>query len=175
MALVLLHHRSSYSLFPSCSDPLSKPSANRSFPRRSSRRISDSRQAADKSLCDHGKANDEDLAIVSKQSPVMGVRLIPLKLNSYEENQSQRTSYPSTTSPLTSSISPAAPQTPRRRPGPVTDLIIVPHTEEEWKVVMKEVKILYLKGQYKHCSMRCKQILDSITVGVSMNDAYHKF
>jgi hypothetical protein len=32
---------------------------------------------------------------------------------------------------------------------------------------MEEVKILYLKGQYKHCSMRCKQILDSITVRVS--------
>jgi len=42
----------------------------------------------------------------------------------------------------------------------------VPYTEEEWKAVMEEVKILYLKGQYKHCSMRCKQILDSITVEV---------
>jgi len=165
MALVLLHHRSSYSLFPTCSDPLSKLPTNGSPARRANRRISDSRQAADKSLCDRGKANDEDLAIVSKKAPVMGVRLIPLKLNSYEENRSQRTSYPSTTtSSSISSISPPAPQTRKRRPGPVTDLIIVPHTEEEWKVVMEEVKILYLKGQYKHCSMRCKQILDSIKV-----------
>ncbi|KAE9381802.1 hypothetical protein N431DRAFT_14197 [Stipitochalara longipes BDJ] len=162
MALVLLHHRSSYSLFPSCSDPLSKPSTNSCPARRSSRRIFDSGQVADKSLCDRGKAN-EDLVIVNKKSPVMGVRLIPLKLNSYEENRSRRTSYPSTTSAPISSISPARSQTRKRRPGPVTDLIIVPHTEEEWKVVMEEVKILYLKGQYKHCSMRCKQILDSIT------------
>jgi len=162
MALVL-HHRSSYSLFPSCSDSLPKISTNGSPARRSLRRISDSRQAADKSLCDRGKAN-ENLAIVSKKAPVMGVRLIQLKLNSYEGNQSQRTSYPSTASSSISTISPPPSQTRKRRPGPVTDLIIVPHTEEEWKVVMEEVKILYLKGQYKHCSMRCKQILDSITV-----------
>jgi hypothetical protein len=45
----------------------------------------------------------------------------------------------------------------------------VPHTEEEWKTVMEEVKVLYLKGQYKHCSMRCKQVLDGITVGESKN------
>jgi hypothetical protein len=165
MAVLLLHHRSSYSLFPSCSDPFSKSLTNNIPSRRSSRRIFDSRQAADKSLCDCGSAN-EDLAIVSQRpSPVMGVRLIPLKLNSYEENRSQRTSYPSKTlTPI--STSPTIPQIRKRRPAPVTDLIIVPYTEEEWKAVMEEVKILYLKGQYKHCSMRCKQILDSITVEV---------
>jgi hypothetical protein len=165
MAVLLLHHRSSYSLFPSCSDPLSKSFTNNIPSRRSSTRIFDSRQAADKSLCDRRSTN-EDLAIVSqKPSPVMGVRLIPLKLNPYEENRSQGTSYPSKTlTPI--STSPTIPQTRKRRPAPVTDLIIVPHTEEEWKAVMEEVKILYLKGQYKHCSMRCKQILDSITVEV---------
>lgn len=165
MAVLLLHHRSSYSLFPSCSDPLPKSFTNNIPSRRSSTRIFDSRQAADKSLCDRRSTN-EDLAIVSqKPSPVMGVRLIPLKLNPYEENRSQGTSYPSKTlTPI--STSPTIPQTRKRRPAPVTDLIIVPHTEEEWKAVMEEVKILYLKGQYKHCSMRCKQILDSITVEV---------
>ncbi|CZR50625.1 uncharacterized protein PAC_00499 [Phialocephala subalpina] len=50
----------------------------------------------------------------------------------------------------------------RPRPGPVTDLTILPYTQDEWKKVTEEVKILYSKGQYKHCSMRCKQILDNI-------------
>jgi hypothetical protein len=155
----------SYSLFPSsCTSPQVK---NNSPSRRSGRRIFNSRQATDKSLCDLEEANEGgSLTIVNKtQSPAnMGVRLIPLKLKlqPYEENRSQRTSYPSTTTP---SIASPLPVTLRKqRPGPVTDLIIVPHTEEEWKSVMEEVKILYLKGQYKHCSMRCKQILDGITV-----------
>jgi hypothetical protein len=37
---------------------------------------------------------------------------------------------------------------------------------------MEEVKILYLKGQYKQCSMRCKHILDSIKHTVSALDTY---
>lgn len=165
---LLLSPRSSYSLFPTCSDPLSKRFSNENSRRHSSRRIFDSRQATDISLCDRGKAN-ENLAIVRKdQSPVrMGGRLIPLRLQSYEENPSQRTSYSSTTPPSISSTSPTTSR--KQRPGPVTDLIIVPHTEEEWKTVMVEVKTLYLKGQYKHCSTRCKQILDGITVRVSKN------
>jgi hypothetical protein len=165
---LLLSPRSSYSLFPTCSDSLSKRFSNENSRRYSSRRTFDSRQAIDIVLCDHGKAN-ENCAIVRKdQSPVrMRGRLIPLRLQSYEGNQSQRTSYPSTTLPSISSTSPSTPR--KQRPGPVTDLIIVPHTEEEWKTVMEEVKVLYLKGQYKHCSMRCKQVLDGITVGESKN------
>jgi hypothetical protein len=62
-----------------------------------------------------------------------------------------------------------APQkAPKRiRPGPVTDLNILPYTQKDWKKVMEEVKILYSKGQYKHCSARCKQILDNIKDPVS--------
>jgi hypothetical protein len=166
MAVLLLHYRSSsYSLFPHSSDSLPTSFANIPPSPRSSRRTFGSRQVADKSLCDRGSANG-DLALVSqKPSPVMGVRLIPLKLNSCEENRSHRTSYPSKISPPIST-SPTLPQTRKRRPGPVPDSIIVPTTEEEWKAVMEEVKILYLKGQYKHCSMRCKQVLDSTTVCV---------
>ena len=165
MSIIL---RSSYSLFPSCSDPLSQNvSANKNVRRQSSRRISASRQAT---LCDRERANkdeiNEALTIVNKkQSPAnMSSRLIPLKLQKSEENRSQRTSYPPTTIPSISTNPPATPR--KQRPGPVTDLIIVPYTEDEWKIVMEEVKILYLKGQYKHCSMRCRQVLDGITVGV---------
>lgn len=55
----------------------------------------------------------------------------------------------------------------KERPGPVTDLTIFPYTPEEWRKVMEEVKDLYSKGQYKHCSMRCKQILKGIKDPVS--------
>lgn len=40
--------------------------------------------------------------------------------------------------------------------------IIVPDTPEEWKMVLEEVKALYIKGQYKQCSQRCKQVLCAI-------------
>ena len=156
---LLLSPRSSYSLFPSCSDPLPNPYANNNPSRRWSRRVALSRQATDRSSCDWSKANGD-----IGGSPVRtGGRLIPLRLQSYEEIQHQSASLSTITPPPVPSTSPATSR--KRRPGPVTDLIIVPHTDNEWKVVMEEVKILYLKGQYKHCSTRCKQILDGIAVG----------
>jgi hypothetical protein len=160
---LLLSPRSAYSLFPSCSDPLPKTCADSSPSRRSSRRVILSRHATERSSGDRSKANG-DIA----ESPVrMGGRLIPLRLQLYEENQLQSASLSTTTNPSVQSTAPATPR--KRRPGPVTDLIIVPRTDKEWKVVMEEVKILYLKGQYKHCSTRCKQILDGIAVGPFRN------
>ncbi|KAF8863435.1 hypothetical protein BDZ45DRAFT_686034 [Acephala macrosclerotiorum] len=119
----------------------------------------------------------------SKQSDKMG-RLIPLKLEaSPATNSNTNLPSPSFLS-KSSSITPFMPESPilpitpdspispksqpqprpqsRPRPGPVTDLTILPYTPEEWKKVMEEVKNLYSKGQYKHCSVRCKQILDNI-------------
>ncbi|RDL34726.1 uncharacterized protein BP5553_07854 [Venustampulla echinocandica] len=49
------------------------------------------------------------------------------------------------------------------RPSSTAALIVVPDTPAEWKEVMEEVKGLYLKGQYKQCSARCKQILNGIS------------
>jgi hypothetical protein len=111
-------------------------------------------------------------------------RLIPLKLEATalpsRMPSSTTTALPTTTkisSPSTSPIYPssngARPEIPSRssskksRPAPVTDLTIFPYTTEEWRRVMEEVKILYLKGQYKQCSMRTKQILDGIKDPVS--------
>jgi hypothetical protein len=92
-------------------------------------------------------------------------RLIPFKLQSSEGRSSIEISL----LPATATKSEIQSKLGRRpRPGPVTELIILPYTQEEWKKVMEEVKILYLKGQYKHCSMRCKQILDSIKDPVSL-------
>jgi hypothetical protein len=94
-------------------------------------------------------------------------RLIPFKLQSSEGRSSIEASSPTATT--TSAESDIQSQIGRRpRPGPVTELIILPYTHEEWKKVMEEVKILYLKGQYKHCSMRCKQIFNSIKDPVSL-------
>ncbi|KAG4443729.1 hypothetical protein IFR05_000818 [Cadophora sp. M221] len=98
-------------------------------------------------------------------------RLIPLKLEaSMSDTKSSPTSPKSLPLlPLTeiASVSIPAPLNPAKptkksRPGPVTDLTILPYTQKEWAAVMEEVRMLYSKGQYKHCAMRCKQILDGI-------------
>ncbi|RDW85062.1 hypothetical protein BP6252_02652 [Coleophoma cylindrospora] len=48
------------------------------------------------------------------------------------------------------------------RPKPVTDLIIMPTTRKEWRSVMDEVRMMYLKRQHKQCSTRCEQVLNGI-------------
>ncbi|KAL2064777.1 hypothetical protein VTL71DRAFT_3916 [Oculimacula yallundae] len=98
-------------------------------------------------------------------------RLIPLKLEaSMSDTRSSTTSQkPLPLLPLAqlgnvqipAPLNPSQP-TKRTRPGPVTDLTILPYTQAEWSVVMEEVRMLYSKGQYKHCALRCKQILDGI-------------
>jgi hypothetical protein len=164
-----------YSLFPSCPDPLSPTSTDKIIGHSSVRRISRSREATDTLSCHIGEANGDkrnNIIVNSrlKESPAMG-RMIPLKLQLSEQRRSESNlnSYPPTITPTTPFISTSSPTTSRKaRPGPVTDLIIIPYTQEEWKIVMEEVKILYLKGQYKHCSMRCKQILENIKDAVSI-------
>ncbi|KAH9220445.1 hypothetical protein DL95DRAFT_456594 [Leptodontidium sp. 2 PMI_412] len=98
-------------------------------------------------------------------------RLIPLKLEaSMSDTKSPPTSPKSLpllpltevdSVPIPAPLNPAKP-TKKSRPGPVTDLTILPYTQKEWAAVMEEVRMLYSKGQYKHCAMRCKQILDGI-------------
>jgi hypothetical protein len=154
---IVLQRRSSYSLFPSCTDPLPQHSSYKNTGCRLGRRISRSREATDISLCHGGVANDQrrnDMAVnKSLKQPAM-VRMIPFKLQA--SRPSSTSSLPTTTPSISSPITPRKP-----RPGPVTDLIIVPYTQEDWRAVMEEVKILYLKGQYKHCSMRCQQLLNT--------------
>ncbi|EKD19199.1 uncharacterized protein L3040_009361 [Drepanopeziza brunnea f. sp. 'multigermtubi'] len=58
--------------------------------------------------------------------------------------------------------SPPPPAQKKSRPGSVTNLKLLPYTPREWSAVMEEVKGLYSKGQYKRCTMRCKQILEGI-------------
>lgn len=56
------------------------------------------------------------------------------------------------------------PLQPRKKaqPGPRVKLTILPYTQEDRSAAMEEVKSLYARGQYKQCTMRCKQILDGI-------------
>lgn len=133
------------------------------------------------------KRSSTDLTILrviqklKRQSTNMS-QLIPLKLQSSVvatrmPSSMIKTLPPTSTfsSPSTSPVyPPERPAIPSRsssirkeRPGPVTDLTIFPYTQKEWKKVMEEVKELYSKGQYKHCSMRCKQILKGIKDPVS--------
>lgn len=55
----------------------------------------------------------------------------------------------------------------RERPGPVTDLVIYPTTNAEWRIVMEEITQLHRKQQYKQCSARCLQILENVKDPVS--------
>lgn len=63
-------------------------------------------------------------------------------------------SVPLTSSTTTSSIS-SVTTTPYSR-------LIFPHTSEDWKYTMDEIKKLYLTGEYKQCTARCIQILKGI-------------
>ena len=106
------------------------------------------------------KANNIIVHKLLKHSKAMG-RLIPFKLQPVEKELPSPPKAPSPQPQITSN--------PQRkpRPGPVTDLTILPYTHEEWKKVMEEIKTLYLKGQHRHCTMRCKQILNAIKDPVS--------
>lgn len=174
---------SQYSLFPNCSSPSESDSTNgKSLSRHSSvssRSSRHSRKSTDLPLRDHlttlnNQSSNLTIQQQSKQFDEMG-RLIPLKLDGSPVTKSS-TNLPSPifqskSSSVTTLISeqPILPKAPKRiRPGPVTDLTILPYTETDWKKVMEEVKILYSKGQYKHCSARCKQILDNIKDPVSI-------
>ncbi|KAH8602546.1 hypothetical protein B0O99DRAFT_679540 [Bisporella sp. PMI_857] len=51
----------------------------------------------------------------------------------------------------------------RKRPVPITELLLFPITQEEYREVMEEITLLYQKRQYRQCSARCVQILENIT------------
>lgn len=180
---------SQYSLFPNCSSPPSESNhTNVDSPRRQSSESSrTSRKSADLPLRNSpattNEKSDNTIDPVSKQQLKQSdemVRLIPLKLEAAPVTTKSHTNPPSsppflsknsliTSFTLPEEREPASPRLSKRpRPGPVTELTILPYTLGEWKTVMEEVKNLYSKGQYKHCSMRCKQILDGIKDPVSI-------
>jgi len=168
--MTTIYRPSQYSLFPTC---LPLPPANENIgnfscgrPFSSSAREREPASKGSPRVTNGDGENNIFVGKILKHSKAMS-RLIPLKLQSSEGRSSIEISLPTATT--TSTESNTQPKLGRRpRPGPVTELIILPYTQEEWKKVMEEVKILYLKGQYKHCSMRCKQILDSIKNPVSL-------
>jgi hypothetical protein len=95
-----------------------------------------------------------------RYSTEMG-HLISLKLESLSDTR--RPSSPPTTMATFPPVSIFSKSPKRSRPGPVTNLTILPYTQEEWKTVMEEIRKLYLKGNYKQCAARCKQILEGIS------------
>ncbi|PBP27381.1 hypothetical protein BUE80_DR001567 [Diplocarpon rosae] len=103
-------------------------------------------------------------------------RLIPFKLEaSISEFKFSSSSSSEKPRPLTLKRpkTPSPPPHKRVRPGPVTSLIIQPYSQQEWSSVMEEIRLLYSKGQYKHCAMRCKQILSGMNDPESL-DFYQK-
>lgn len=170
---------SQYSLFPNCSPTPEKDSAPNANIGNLRKRHSES---SVRSLVAHippqapvGVNNVPTNNHEPKQSSIMA-RLIPLKLEATTSDT--KTSSPSdkplpllpTTKPTQRSPAPVEYKPSKKaRPGPVTDLTILPYTQKEWSTVMEEVRVLYSKGQYKHCAMRCKQILEGIKDPVSQN------
>ncbi|TAQ89719.1 hypothetical protein B7494_g1958 [Chlorociboria aeruginascens] len=61
------------------------------------------------------------------------------------------------------------------RPVPVTALILLPYTRQEWKKVMEAIKSLYLGRKYRDCSARCIQILDSMTDPYRIHPLYSTY
>jgi hypothetical protein len=168
--MTTIYRPSQYSLFPTC---LPLPPANESIANFScGRPFSSSAREREREPVSTGSprvtngdgANNIFVGKILKHSKAMS-RLIPFKLQSSEGRSSIEISSPPSTTSTESHIQSKLGKRPR--PGPVTELTILPYTQEEWTKVMEEVKILYLKGQYKPCSMRCKQILDSIKDPVS--------
>ncbi|CZT03067.1 uncharacterized protein RCO7_06083 [Rhynchosporium graminicola] len=98
-------------------------------------------------------------------------RLIPLKLEAImsdtKSSSTSQKSFPLLPLAHLGAVQIPAPLNPaqpskRIRPGPVTDRTILPYSPAEWAAVMEEVRMLHAKGQYKHCAMRCKQLLDGV-------------
>ncbi|KAG0650670.1 hypothetical protein D0Z07_2396 [Hyphodiscus hymeniophilus] len=108
-------------------------------------------------------------------------RLISLRLqpSPTPKNTKRRISLQSPSPPPSKPL-PSIPVKPinRARPVPGINLTVLPYTELEWRETMDEVKMLYLKRQYKQCSARCIHILNSIkdTCGVhSLHQIYISF
>lgn len=95
--------------------------------------------------------------------------LIPLKL-AYPHDQKR---YSCQNTP-NQDRSKSCPQPTRRRPRPaaVTALKILPLTENDWNILLEEVKSLYLNGRHKHCSIRCRLILEGIRNSYPVNPIY---
>ncbi|TEY37427.1 hypothetical protein BOTCAL_0519g00060 [Botryotinia calthae] len=86
--------------------------------------------------------------------------MIHLKLQPVEGNSIP--SAPSTTSTPSS----LKPTTKKQRPEsirPIWSRLVFPYALEDWKVIMDEVKKLYLTRQYTECAAQCTKVLNSIT------------
>ncbi|TGO56302.1 hypothetical protein BOTNAR_0226g00150 [Botryotinia narcissicola] len=86
--------------------------------------------------------------------------MIHLKLQLVEGNSTTSTSSKTSTS---SSIKLT---TKKQRPKSIRSIwsrLASPYTLDDWKVIMDEVKKLYLTRQYEQCSAQCTKVLNSIT------------
>jgi hypothetical protein len=96
-------------------------------------------------------------------------RLIPLVLQPPSDIRRSIISLTSTLTAATVPLSVPDKSPKRNRLIPITELMILPYTKEEWTKVMEEVKYLFLRRQYNQCSAQCIQILDDIKDPVSNN------
>lgn len=181
---------SQYSLFPSCTStpsendtqsPTKPPLTRRrsSITSHSSRSSSrNSRKSGDLPLRELSNTPNESSNFTGKRkskSPDKMVQLIPLKLDKSPVTKPvaelESPIFPARSSSLAAFLLPEEQLPPpppplraakRNRPGPVTELTILPYSRQDWEKVMEEVKLSYARGQYKHCSARCKQVLTNI-------------
>ncbi|KAF7887224.1 uncharacterized protein EAF02_003871 [Botrytis sinoallii] len=86
--------------------------------------------------------------------------MIHLKLQPVEGNSTTSTrSITSTSSSIKSTTKKQRPQSIRS----IWSRLVFPYTLDDWKVIMDEVKKLYLTRQYEQCAAQCTKVLNSIT------------
>ncbi|POS87810.1 hypothetical protein EPUL_000690 [Erysiphe pulchra] len=108
------------------------------------------------------------LTSVNQRRSLQNTRLIPLKLGSTAtviENKSKI--YENQTPPIA---------TQRKLPLASTlDNNGLPFSKKEFKPILAEVKLLYLKGDYKRCTMRCRMLLESVKDSLYIDPAYRVY
>ncbi|KAF7931873.1 uncharacterized protein EAE98_004609 [Botrytis deweyae] len=86
--------------------------------------------------------------------------MIHLKLQPVEGNST------TSTRSITSTSSSIKSTTKKQRPKSIRSIwsrLVFPYTLDDWKVIMDEVKKLYLTRQYEQCAAQCTKVLNSIT------------
>ncbi|RKF64505.1 hypothetical protein OnM2_018025 [Erysiphe neolycopersici] len=108
------------------------------------------------------------LTSTNQRRSLQNTRLIPLKLGSAATlNEKKSIIRENETPPLA---------TQRKLPLSSTpENCGLPNSEKEFKSIMSGVKLLYLRGNYKRCTIRCRMLLESIKDSFHIDPAYRVY
>jgi hypothetical protein len=84
------------------------------------------------------------------------VRLITLKLQAVSRPVNHPPLPPPPNQPP-----PIPAKSPRRPESKMPSTLLLPQTQNQWRIVLDEVRATYLRRQYKQCSVHCIQLLEA--------------